>query len=203
MKVLSAFNWIDLVVLACFLRIGYIAANKGFISELFKDIGIVLSLFLSFQFYPLFNSLLVKVPLLRSHSDLALFTSFIILGGGSYILFRYLRGIILALFKVESHYVIERWVSFFLGLGRAATFVSLVFFSFWLINISYLNKSMEKSVSFDVFSPVAPYVYKSIYGLCVKFFPTASFNKQAANFSSKKTKAGTKKKHKLRKSSKK
>lgn len=48
---LSQWNWIDVVVLICLVRFGYIGASQGFGNELVRSLGLVAGVMVSFRWY--------------------------------------------------------------------------------------------------------------------------------------------------------
>ncbi|MBN2119606.1 MAG: CvpA family protein [Candidatus Omnitrophica bacterium] len=161
MSLPSNFNWIDLIAFIILVRIVYIAVNKGFIVEFFKLTATLLGIFFSFHFYKTVADFLVsKIPFLSKNLGYAVvFILFYLL---VWTVIKYIRVVLVLLFKVEPHAVIERWFCLFFGLLRGIIFLSLLFYNLYLLNIEYLNKSLDGSLGFSFVKQVAPASYRMI-----------------------------------------
>ena len=151
------FNWIDLIALLILIRIIYIAVSRGFVIEFFKTLGSLGSLFFSFQFYENLGEFFLKY--FHFLGEFSKLVSFLLIYGVGWLVIKYIRVILIFLFKVEAHSLIERWFSLFLGIFRASLLISITFFLLHLLNIEYLNKSLESSFSFYLLKNLAPKTY--------------------------------------------
>lgn len=159
MEPVSNFNWIDIVAGIILIRIFYISVQKGFIVEFFKVFGTFVSLFFSYHFYIRFSVFLSRFISFFA-GDIGQLLIFIFLFFFIYILFRYIRVILTLLFKIEPHYVIERWFSLVLGVVRGLLFLSLLFFVMNMSGFKYIRKSLKGSMSYPYIKRVVPFTYQ-------------------------------------------
>jgi len=168
-----------LVVFVVLVRIIYIAVNKGFVVEFFKFIATFSGLFFSFHFYiKLADFLLEKAAFLKSGFTYPLI--FILIYSFVWLIWRYIRVAIMLLFKVEPHALIERWFCLGLGFLRGGVVASLLLFNLYLLNIGYLNKSLENCFSFPLLKNVAPVSYKLEGKLAQRIFPDLKIKEEEA-----------------------
>ena len=142
---------IDFLLLLLAVRIIYISISKGILIESFKTVGVVVSSFFSFHYYPyLIKNLEVKLP-----SFLKLL-SFLLIFSGVYLIFYLIRKIVLLLLiKSNEPSLKERWFSLLLGGFRCAFVISLIVF---LIYLSPKEINIQNSW-FYIFKNIAPKTY--------------------------------------------
>ena len=172
-----SFNWVDLVAFIIISRIIYIAVKKGFVAEVFKVFATFLSLFFAFHLYMPLSRLFIRY-LSFLGKDLGRLLPFIIIYSLFWLFISYLRKLVMLIFKIEPHALVERWFCLFFGLLRALVFVSIFFFMFYTLNIGYLNRSLDGSVSFYVLRNTSIKSYLVMGSVLNKLFPGFSVNKE-------------------------
>lgn len=170
MKPSFNFNWLDLVGFIILARIVYIAFKKGFVIEFFKCLATFLGLFFSFHFHERFSdSILQHVSFLNK--GLVTVAVFFLLYSFVWLVVRFIRICIVLLFRIEPHVLVERWFCLFLGIARAVVFVSILFFSIYLLSITYVDESLRTSFVFPLIKDIGPKSYKAIGTFSRKIFP--------------------------------
>ncbi|MEW5758349.1 MAG: CvpA family protein [Candidatus Omnitrophota bacterium] len=144
MEFIYKINWIDLFISLIIVRSFLVGIKNGFAVEFFKFLGIIVSIFISFQFYLnladfLRDYLPLKAKLLEN-------ISFLVLVAVSYIIVVLLRSFFVMIFKFESTGVIDKILGFIVGFIRGALLASLILAFFILINTDYFHKSINKSL---------------------------------------------------------
>ena len=178
LSIIKSFNWIDILVIILIFRICYIAISRGFFVEFFKCLGAIFSVFISLHYYTTLGDALSRLFKIKVISvDLWDFLAFFILWLISSVLFWFLRLVFITLIKVEVISVLNRWLSFLLGLFRGFIIVSLLMFLFSIPAINYLKKSVKHSYLGRRIFFVSPSLYKGIFkGLVSKFMPQEELN---------------------------
>jgi uncharacterized membrane protein required for colicin V production len=178
--ILKQLNWLDIFVLILMIRVIYIATAKGFIAELFKLIGVLAAIYLSFHYYTFFADFIrSKLPVEeRMPLQFLDFLCFFILAGIGYVSFMILRIMLFNLIKLDAVPRLQKWGGFFLGIFRAWLLSGLIVYMLAISSIGYLHKSavssyMGKSL---FYAPVNTYsfIWENIMS---KFFINEKFNK--------------------------
>jgi membrane protein required for colicin V production len=160
MEPVFRFNWIDAVAVILFIRIFYISVQKGFVVEFFKAFGTFVSLFFACHLYLTVAGLVSPyIPFLSEASKAVLV--FLLIFFFFYILIKYLRVGLVLLFKIEPHYVIERWFSLLFGLVRGILILGIIFYALNMVNLEYVNRSLAKSFSFLYIKRAVPFSYQA------------------------------------------
>ncbi len=182
MRFLSKINWVDIAGFVIIIRVLYIAAKQGFINEFFKLSGVLSGLFLGFHYYTKIGGFLIKYLPIKSEKIIytSVFTAIVL---STSLLFRWIKIIISLLFKIEPHYVIERWISLLTGIIRAVFIISICFFTVLLAKQRYLVKSEVKSLIFPFIKNISVNYYKSTFNIYKRLFPnTAEFNQEVVKY---------------------
>jgi len=163
---LDAIRWIDLLFLLLFLRILYISAAKRLVFEVMKFLGAFVATFFAFQFYPQPAKSLAWIS--SKPPAYVSLISFFLIFFCFLMAFHFLAKIVWLMFrKGEDHPRVEKWIGFFLGMGRGALLCSVLAFSLSLTPAQ--DKIQLRGAFSKLFKNVAPQVY---------FFSFRSFYKQ-------------------------
>jgi uncharacterized membrane protein required for colicin V production len=174
-EILSRFNWIDILVVTVLFRSTYIGVKKGFVIELFKNIGIIFTCFFTLHYYVrLGNFLADKTPVAQTTCWLFsyLVISFLIL-----LISTLARHSFLRIIKIETVELL-RWLGGgVLGLARGGILASIICLFFVISNVTYLKGSVRQSYSGEKIINIAPNTYRFIFdNLVTKFAPEAELN---------------------------
>ncbi len=172
MEPVLRFNWIDAVAVILLIRIFYISVQKGFVVEFFKIFGTFVSLFFAYHFYTRITDFISPYIPFFSESSKSLLV-FLLIFTFFYILARHIRIGIIILFKIEPHYVIERWFSLLFGLTRGLLVLGIMFFVLNMLNIGYIDRSLKKSLSYTYIIKTVPVSYKIAFNVYKVFNPEA------------------------------
>jgi uncharacterized membrane protein required for colicin V production len=139
----STFNWVDVLSIALLVWAGYIGWAKGLTVELFRFIGVLVSMFISLHFYDNLSAWSeTKFLISRAYGDIAWF---VILLCVCFLCFK-LMGILLEkIVKVKFSAKAEKPGGLTIGILRGILGTSLMLFAIKLIPIEYLQSSVEKS----------------------------------------------------------
>ncbi len=179
--ILASINWVDVAMLALLIRIVFIGVKTGFVSELFKLLGVLCSIFVGFHYYtPLAVFLSKKTgwPL-----DTLEFVFFVVLVSLTVLAIKYLRDGFLMIFKFETaHEGVNQWGSGVLSVIRALFLASIIMFGILLSQIEWLQKETLTSVSHKLALKAGPNTYSFLYNNFVgKLFAGQKLNEQVAN----------------------
>lgn len=178
LNILKQLNWVDILVVILFIRIGYVATKSGFLAEFFKLLGAILAIYLSLHYYVWLGDYFKGLFFLKSMPlEFLDFLSFLILVLGGYSVFLLLRQAVLRFFKVEVVSQLNKWGGFVLGLTRAFLVSSLVIFMLAISTLSYFKGSVKSSYWGVRIFKVAPAVYTNIWnGFASKFMNKEKLN---------------------------
>lgn len=177
--IFKQFNWLDIFLLVFFVRICYVSLKRGLTIEFFKFIGILLSVYLSFQYYTSLSNFLHSVAFVEATPlGFLRFICFLILAFSGYFLLVALRRVFTLLIKIEDvPGVINRWAGFLLGLLRGGLTISFILFALFISSNDYLRGSVQGSLVAKQAFQVAPLVYHGIWdSITSKFFPGQGLN---------------------------
>lgn len=163
MQFVSHINWVDLVILALLVRIVYVSADSGFITEFFKSLGLILGLFVAFHYYVVLGNLANKFqfPVKIVHA-----VTFAVLWLVVAILFEFFKRGVLNLFTVQAQSLIDKWGAVILGLLRFVVTASMLVYLLLIPGVQYLNNKVVGGSTPMVFLRVAPGMYT---GICDHF----------------------------------
>ncbi len=170
---------IDLFFLLVFVRIIYISLSRGSLRENFKIIGLLVSSFFAFQYYPLLgDDINAKIPFINK--EFLYFISFSLIFSGIIIAFGVTGTIITLFLKRDEIDLAERWFLLFAGIFRAAFLSSVIFFLFHLSPIG--SKRFSGSISYRVFKNIEPKIYLIAANGYSKFYPKAELNREVKTY---------------------
>lgn len=173
-------NWVDIFILILIIRITYIGIKRGLVTELFKILGTILSIFLSMHYYPkLGNFIHERSPLPLGFADFISFLALVIMG---HLFFLMLRTTFLLLVRIEPQNILNKWGGLILGILRGLLAVSLFISILCLSTIKYFEKSAKRSFSSNYLSKIAPKTYEFLFdNLFIKFSPKERLNEEIFN----------------------
>jgi len=177
-SILSQINWVDIAVISLFIRILYVAAKNGFIIELFKLIGVVVTIYISLHYYSALAGLLIKRTGVQQYPVVFVeYFIFLLLVLGTYGFFILLRTLFFNFVKMEAIPALSKWGGFVLGFFRAFLASSLVVCVLALSTIPYFSGSAAKSYWGESLYNTAVSTYSFFWnGVMSKFMVHEKFN---------------------------
>ncbi|UCG34658.1 MAG: CvpA family protein [Candidatus Omnitrophota bacterium] len=180
MEVIKRVALIDFVFLIVCLRILYIAIIQGVLREAFRLGGIFCGSVLAFHFYPqLAKTIEVNLPLVgQKYFALA---AFILIFLGAKTAFYLVAKIAGLLFERENNSLVQRWISFFMGILR---FIVLGSTALYLFSISPLNPKYYEGLALRALKNAAPKIYLVSAEIFKKSVPELKVeaNKEVQNY---------------------
>jgi uncharacterized membrane protein required for colicin V production len=176
MHFIKSLNWVDILMLAILVRIVYISVQTGFVSELFKFLTLVVTVFLCFHYYSPLALLLFK----GTRIPMAVSSVMVFLGLWLLMAFiaKLIRGGLALLITVQAQSLLDKWGAAVLSINRFFLAGSMVFFILLLSGSGYLHNAVAASMSHKFVLPVAVNVYRTLHQKVVaKLFPGSVFNK--------------------------
>ena len=177
---IKSINWIDVALGLLFVRMIFVGVKNGFISEFFKSLGIVTSVFISFHYYAFLAMWLVhKTNIVWRYWDLVIF---VVLWIAVTLFFKFFRDGILLLFKVETtHQGFDKYAAGILAVGRGILVCSLTIFSILLVNNLSMTRMTVHSYSYKIAGRADLITYNFLYkNLVNKLFTGEHYNSAAA-----------------------
>ena len=176
--ILASINWVDVAMLVLLIRIVFIGVKTGFVTELFKLLGVLSAVFLGLHYYTLLAVFIAKKtswPL-----DILEFVFFVFLVCLIVLAVKYLRDGFLVIFKFETaHEGVNQWGSGILSVIRALLLASIIMFGFLLSHVEWLQKETMTSISHKLALKAAPNTYSFLYNNFVgKIFAREKFNQE-------------------------
>jgi uncharacterized membrane protein required for colicin V production len=151
-------NWVDIFVVIFLIRGTYIGSTKGLTAELFKSLGLILVLVISFSLHMplaqflsshLFFSLKIAMPVAFSLLAIAVF-----------FVYRIIIGVCLRLMNIEFAEGLDKFGGIILGFLRGTVLASFIIFSLNLFPSAYVTRSIDKnSLSGKYLAKLAPVIY--------------------------------------------
>ena len=176
-NILKSINWADLIILALFLRIMYMAVHEGLIVEAFKCFSMAIALFLSFHYYVVLAKALTKGVNGPEDMVFTLSFSFIAFWLPIVIVFKYIREGLLLLFSIKTKTVLDTWGGAVLGMVRSLVTASMVMFVLLISGFHYFETRMTDSFLGRRVVTVAPGIYqKMCNGFVSRLFPNEKYN---------------------------
>ncbi|OGX37582.1 MAG: hypothetical protein A3C53_03815 [Omnitrophica WOR_2 bacterium RIFCSPHIGHO2_02_FULL_68_15] len=168
---LSHWNWIDVIVLICLARFGYIGASQGFGGELVRSVGVVTGVVVSFRWYQAVGDWVAARTVL-SH-EWAAAGVLVLLVVGTY-------GLIVLGLRLLQHAVtlkfapsLDKVGGLGLGLLRAALVVSVGLVMLQQLPSDYVRTSIEeRSWSGRYLVRAAPAVYDAVNPWMARVVPS-------------------------------
>ena len=155
---ITRFNWVDVIAIILFIRMGYIGFKMGISTELVKLLGVLVGFFVSFRYYQeLGDALSHATPIPVEWAAAVVMVALV--------LFLYIvvtKGLTLLekLIQVSFHPKLKSVGGLLVGLVRAALVVSILLVVCRQFRSPYMESSIqEHSLSGPFVSRVAPAVY--------------------------------------------
>lgn len=171
---------VDLFFLILILRVVYIAISKGVLCEIFKAAGLLIASIFSFHYYYILGDYIGKrVSFLNK--EYLYFTCFLLILISIWAIFSLLRTIATLLVAKDKEVSFpQRWVSAFIGWGRAIFFSSVVVFLFQ--QVPFDQKIFKKTISYGMFKKIAPKIYLVTLNLYQKINPKVKVNNEVVKY---------------------
>jgi uncharacterized membrane protein required for colicin V production len=177
--ILKQFNWLDIFIVFLLLKITYVSVKNGFVVELFKLLGTVSSVYISFHYFTAVSDLLMKrvseeqgFPV-----DFMDFLVCLLLIVAVYLLFTLLRIVVCHFVKMEAVPALSKWGGFILGIARGIIASSLVILMLFISTIGYLSASAKSSYIGQRIFNVSISTYEALWnGVMHKFVSGEKFN---------------------------
>ncbi|MDD5595298.1 MAG: CvpA family protein [Candidatus Omnitrophica bacterium] len=164
---LHKINWVDIVLLVCFIRICLVAAKNGLPTEFFKFLGTVVATYISFHYFKPAAAFLEKTLSLNTKDTLvatsADILSFLALAIAGYLVVLILRLAFARLIQMEAHPGFDKWGALALGVLRGILFSSLFISLLLFMNVNYFKESVNNSLSGKRIFRVAPGTHNFIW----------------------------------------
>ncbi len=157
---------IDIFFLILCFVISYSALRCGFLIEIFKLAGLLLSTILAFQFYPFLSGFLEK-HLAFLHKQFLNFVAFGVIFFSVSIGFYLLEKLVGVFIKAQELSARQRLISLTIGGARLILLISTLLFLIFLFPGKF---TLTQSVSYRLCKQVAPKVYLvsfKIYNKCI------------------------------------
>ena len=177
----SQFNWIDILIIICCLRMCYIGLKKGMGIELFKLLNLAFCSFVVFHYYSALGEFLHnKLPALPVEP--AIIFSYIVLITIITLLFRILREGFFVFVKTEIVGNFSKYLGLILGFIRGILISALIIFGLMISTIHYFDLSARTSFfgSKIVKLPINIYV-GTLSGATSRVFPEQALNQDVIN----------------------
>jgi len=160
--IISKLNWIDILLLICILRMGYVGLKRGLFIEIFKILNVLVCCFVTFHFYSsvgqLINSKLPPLPL-----DAAKIFSYTALCIIITLIFSIIREAIVVILRIETPTNIIKFLGAVLGVLRGVIISGLIIFGLYISTIHYLEMSARVSFLGQKVVMVPTKIYESIF----------------------------------------
>ena len=160
--IVSKFNWIDILIIICILRLSYIGLKRGLAIEAFKFVNLIFCSFAALHFYTilarLINSKLTALPI-----EAAKILSYSLLCFIITIIFRIIREGFFAMMTVESITSVSKICGFILGAVRGVIISGLIIFGLCISTIHYVELSAKSSYLGSKFVHVPAKIYEATF----------------------------------------
>ncbi len=180
LEIIQQCNWVDVFIVILLLRIIYIALKNGLPIEMFKLLGVLLAIYISFHYYTLFSDWLgERLPAIQEKSPLEFldFFVFVVLAIFTYLVFVGVRITFYRFIKMEAVPRLSQFGGLILGILRGVLLVGLIMYALVISSIAYLNGSVHKSYLGRRFFEIAPATYSKLWNsIASKFMTTEKFN---------------------------
>ena len=180
MELFGKFHGIDVLCLALFVRILYIATQRGLLTETIKLSGVLFATFLSLHNYTAFlSAIFTREPFSFDREPLDV-VSFFIIFSVSLLAFFFIRRSLVTIFSREIFSWKQKIASCILGFLRAALLISI--FVFIGYQYSPLYQQVEDSFAFKMFARFAPATYRGVFFVYEKINPLAAINNEVVRY---------------------
>ena len=175
--ILKSINWADLIILALFIRIMYMAVHEGLIVEGFKCFSLAIALFLSFHYYFALAKYLTQRIENPENMIFTFSACFFVIWLLTLIAFKYIREGLLLLFSIKTKATWDRWGAGVLGLGRFLITASMLMFALLTSGLHYFEVKTVDSFFGKHVVTIAPKVYQKMCdGFVSRLFPREKYN---------------------------
>jgi uncharacterized membrane protein required for colicin V production len=177
MNFLRSLNWVDLLMLAILIRIVYSGLQAGCVIEMFKLLGALVTVFVTFHYYVPFAKFLMhitKAPWVNVVEVISFLMLWVIL----FVLCKLIRDGMFMLFTIDAQSFVNKWGGALLGIGRFFIIGSMTLFLFFVSGSKYLEDKTVESFSGQHVVVVAPNFYTVLCeGFVSKIFPNEKVSK--------------------------
>lgn len=140
------FNWIDVIFVIILIRTSCVGFAKGFLSEFFRFLGLLLAFILSFSNYTLVSQFLSEHTK-WTVSKLEVI-AFLLIFLGILFIFKVIAFVVYLMFHKETVYSFTRLIGLLLGFCRGVLLVSVIYMMFINSPFKYLSTSAkDRSIS--------------------------------------------------------
>ena len=179
--ILGSINWIDVAMLILLVRVIFIGAKSGFVTEFFKLSGVLSAVFIGLHYYLLLSAFVSKKtnwPL-----EALEWVFFVLLVCLMVLVVKFLRDSFLVLFKFETtHAGFNQWGAGVLSIARALLLASLIMYGILLTRVESLQRQVLTCVSHKLALKAASNTYSFLYHNFVgKIFIQEKFNEDVFN----------------------
>lgn len=152
------FNWVDIIAIILFIRMGYTGFNGGISTEFVKLVGVVVGFFVSFRYYQELGDALSHATFIPLEWAAALVMIALVLF--LYIVITKGLGLLEKLVQVTFHAKLKNIGGLLVGLVRAALVLSIFLVACRQFHSPYMESSIEEhSLTGSFMARVAPAVY--------------------------------------------
>lgn len=175
---LRRLNWVDIVVLSVAVRICYIAASRGLLTELLKVLGALAAVYFSLHYYVVLNNTLQgKTGIGSIERDFFEVVCYMFLAAAAYALVAAVRRVFVKPAKEQEEPFFARLGGLAIGLVRAALLSSLILYGMVIAGVDYFKKSIDDSRLGKTVIKTAPDVYNFFWqNLTAKVAPEQKYN---------------------------
>jgi uncharacterized membrane protein required for colicin V production len=185
---LKQFTWIDIFVVAFFIRVNYISLANGIGAEFFKFLGTVTGLYLALHYYSStteYVSTRVEAALPATVVEITLFILLFLAG---YLFFAFFRMLLKRFMSTEVVPTVSRWGGLIVGSFRGLLLISVILYGMLIPRDAYIYKSIARSFSGMALVYVAPSSYQWMWETLIsKFSSKQKFNKVVFEIEHQKT----------------
>jgi len=177
---IKSINWIDAALIFLFIRMIFTGVKNGFISEFFKSLGVVASVFVSLHYYSFLAAWIsLKSNITWDYWNVVVFAGLWLVVS---FFFKFFRDGVMLLFKVETnHQGFDKYAAGVVAVGRGILVCSLTMFLILLTYNVPLRLMTLRSYSYKIAGHAAVSTYSFLYNHLVdKLFAGEHYNTAAA-----------------------
>ncbi len=179
MDFIKNINWLDILMVGVCARAVFVGAKTGFITEFFKSLGIIFSIFITLHYFSTVTVILSAHVKLFALPTLAVLVFCAFWALTTY-LFKLIREGLMMVFSVQAHPNIDRWGGILLSSLRGVVVCGMVFYFLLLSYHPGILNLAKRSLSRQAVSYLPTGIYTGIYnGSVVKFFPEEKISEEA------------------------
>lgn len=168
-------NYLDLVALVLFVRIVYIAGQRGSIIEAFKMVGVIAGIIISFENYDVIGSFVMeKLSLPPELINVVFFVALVFFG---YFILVIFRDLVLKVFKKKDKVPgIDRPIAMIFGVVRFSLIYSIMLVAMLISGVTGTRDIVKNSYLAHYFVPIAPKVHSVIFQQIAQLNPDIKSN---------------------------